>query len=280
MPYRVTINTSAENAGPTIEESLASLQEEGVIPNENAEAEESQGASQGEESGEGGEDRPSWLPEKFKSPEDMAKSYAELEKKMSKGEASEGEPEDNSENTDATSDDPDGGEAREAVEAAGLDFDALRSEFDETQDLSEESRAKLEAAGIPKEYVDNYLAGVKAQTSLYEGSVKQIAGGEEGYSNLLAWGEANLSDEEIETFDAAVNSGNLSVAKTAVEGLQARMKLAQGDAPTRQVEGKSTSGSDVYESYAQMEADMNDPRYETDEAFRKKVYDKLARSNF
>ena len=27
----------------------------------------------------GGEDRPDWLPEKFKSPEDMAKAYSELE---------------------------------------------------------------------------------------------------------------------------------------------------------------------------------------------------------
>jgi hypothetical protein len=28
-------------------------------------------------------DRPDWLPEKFSSPEDLAKSYAELEKKLS-----------------------------------------------------------------------------------------------------------------------------------------------------------------------------------------------------
>ena len=27
-------------------------------------------------------DRPDWLPEKFTSPEDLAKSYAELEKKL------------------------------------------------------------------------------------------------------------------------------------------------------------------------------------------------------
>ena len=31
------------------------------------------------------QDRPEWLPEKFKSAEDMAKSYTELEKKFSSG---------------------------------------------------------------------------------------------------------------------------------------------------------------------------------------------------
>ena len=30
-------------------------------------------------------DRPEWLPEKFKSPEDMANAYSELEKKMGQG---------------------------------------------------------------------------------------------------------------------------------------------------------------------------------------------------
>ena len=31
-------------------------------------------------------DRPEWLPEKFKSPEDMASSYSELESKLGQGE--------------------------------------------------------------------------------------------------------------------------------------------------------------------------------------------------
>lgn len=36
----------------------------------------------GEQPAETQEDRPNWLPEKFKSPEDLAKSYTELEKKL------------------------------------------------------------------------------------------------------------------------------------------------------------------------------------------------------
>ena len=35
------------------------------------------------------DERPEWLPEKFKTPEDMAKSYAALEKKMSGGKDTE-----------------------------------------------------------------------------------------------------------------------------------------------------------------------------------------------
>ena len=45
--------------------------------------------AQEQQQGEVQQDRPEWLPEKFKSPEDLAKSYTELEKKVSGSKAPE-----------------------------------------------------------------------------------------------------------------------------------------------------------------------------------------------
>ena len=73
MVESVVINTSEENAGPTLEEQAAAM---------DATAPESNNSDLPSDS-DGQEDRPDWLPEKFSSPEEMAKSYASLEAKMS-----------------------------------------------------------------------------------------------------------------------------------------------------------------------------------------------------
>lgn len=277
---RVVIDTSDDNQGPSVQESYDNLVKEGIIADD--ENLSSQQAADGGQGGDGVEadgqtdDRPSWLPEKFKSPEDLAKAYSELEKKQSQG-----EPKETDSNDGKTPEGEEGDEeAREVVEKAGLDFDALTQEWTETGNLSDESIQRLVDGGIPRNYVDAYLEGVKAQVALFENSVKDLAGGAEAYDTLLQWGAENLTDAEIDAFDEAVNSGNLQKATIAVKGLSAQMQLAQGVHPQRQVDGKGGgAGTDVYESYAQLEADMNDPRYANDEAFRQKVYAKLNRSN-
>ena len=69
------------------------------------------------------DERPEWLPEKFKTPEDMAKSYAELEKKMSGGKEPEAPA-----TEDTPAEIPTNDDAKEAATNAGLDFDALQTE--------------------------------------------------------------------------------------------------------------------------------------------------------
>ena len=68
--------------------------------------------------------------------------------------------------------------------------------------------------------------------------------------------------------------------RLAVDGLQARYMAATDQEP-RLIGGRSSRGSsnDVFESNAQLVEAMNDPRYSRDSAYRKKVADKLGRSN-
>ena len=269
MTDRAVIDTTNQNQGPSLQESHDALVKEGVIQGETTDQTDD-GVSQGDENGADAQ-RPSWLPEKFKTPEDMARAYAELEKKQSQGKPKD-PPADDKAGDDAAQ------AANDAVESAGLDMGSLQAEYDETGELSEASYEALAKAGIPKEMVDDYIAGLEARAAVYSSTVKSIVGGDEAYEAMIEWAKSNLTDEEIDAYDEAVNSYDTGKAKAAVQGLNARMQLAEGAPPQRQLNGRGTS-SDVYESQAQIEADMNDPRYASDEAFRQKVYAKMARSN-
>src|SRR5690606_27809848 len=83
--------------------------------------------------------RPAWLPEKFSSPEDLAKAYAELESKLGGQKKEE---------TPATP--PTKEEAEKAVSEAGLDMAALSKEYAELGGLSEDTLKALEAKGITR----------------------------------------------------------------------------------------------------------------------------------
>ena len=267
------IDTSTQNTGPTLEESHAALVKEGLI------TEDTDDTPTGDIDGAAAPDaaeRPEWLPAKFKTAEDMAKSYSEMEKRLSGSNDDAAAGADDASNDDGAADE---GTVEEVVTAAGLDFDVLAAEYATDGALSEDAYNSLEAAGIPKSLVDNYVAGLEAQNTIYENSMRSLAGGDDAYASMIEWAGENLSDDDIDAFDDAVNSGNANIASMAIRGLMAQQALDRGSPPVRQVSGKGSSESSVYESQAQVEADMNDPRYQTDEAFRQTVYRKLGRSD-
>lgn len=223
------------------------------------------------------EERPGWLPEKFKSPEDMANAYAELEKKLgSPKEEVTTPPVDKQEEAPTPSED----EAKEAVENAGLNFDELSAKYWEKGALEDSDYETLEKAGIPRNLVDQFAAGQQAVIQLERQEAFNTVGGEENYTNMVKWAADSLSAQEIETYDKAVNGNDKNARLMAIKGLQARYEAKVGREPGRTVGGKTGTGSqEVYESIAQLQADMKDPRYFKDPAFIRKVEAKLARSN-
>lgn len=225
---------------------------------------------------EGGDpvSRPEWLPEKFQSVEDMAKAYAELEAKLG------GKTQDNPQTDPANaSTNQTGQNPEQALSEKGLDLSTFTAEFNAKGELSADSYAKLAAAGFDKGLVDNYINGQKAVAAQYETTVTGEVGGSEKYSEIVTWAKANLTDAEINAYNAAVSSGDLAQAKLAVLGLSAKFSKANGSEP-RLVQGRTTRASeDVFESTAQLTEAMRNPLYRNDPAFRAKVQSKLARSN-
>jgi len=223
--------------------------------------------------------RPEGLPEKFKTVEDMAKSYSALESKLGaedksfENEKTEVEPK--KENLEIEADQK---TAEKAVESAGLNMDQLQSEYDEKGTLDEKSFAALEKAGIPKSYVDAFIQGQEAVATQMQNTIKAEVGGAESYTEIVTWAKDALNPQEIAAFNKTVNSNDLEAVKLAVTGLKARHDAVNGTNP-KLISGKAgTDTGGGYNSWAQVTAAMKDARYESDSAFRAEVQDKISKS--
>lgn len=224
--------------------------------------------------------KPEGLPEKFNSVEELVKSYSELEKKLGEQSQPTKESVDPVSKTEVKEEQPksDLDIATKAVDSAGLNMDSLAEEYAKEGKLADKSYQSLEKAGIPKEYVDRFIAGQQAIADQQSASVKNMVGGAESYDAMSEWASNNLSETEKQAYNTAVNSKDLEAVKLAVVGLKARYAQATGSEP-KLVEGKaSPSGEQGFESWAQVTQAMSDPRYSKDPAYQAEVKNKLANS--
>jgi len=224
--------------------------------------------------------RPEGLPEKFNSVEDMVKSYSELEKKLGEQSQPTKESVDPVSQAETKEEQPksDLDIATKAVDSAGLNMETLSEEFAKDGKLADNSYKSLEKAGIPKEYVDRFIAGQQAIADQQSSTVKNMVGGAEAYDSMSEWASENLSETEKQAYNAAVNSKDLEAVKLAVVGLKARYAQSTGSEP-KLVEGKaSPSGEQGFASWAQVTQAMSDPRYAKDPAYQAEIKNKLANS--
>ncbi len=220
--------------------------------------------------------RPEWLPEKFESAEDMAKSYAELEKRMGKGseEVEEEQPQQEEQTNDDNNDNKEeAGNYNEAVVEASQEF------FSNDGQLSEETYKKLEEVGLPRDLVDSYAAGQQALMQGEEAEIKGVAGGQ--YDQMAEWANEHLPQEEIDAFDEAVTGGTVSQAKLAVQGLYARYQNATGATQPKLVQGAVSGTSTMpFKSMQELARAQSDPRYRSgDKAYHQEIDRRLAVSN-
>ena len=157
--------------------------------------------------------------------------------------------------------------------------------------LTDEMYTDLNKAGFNKTMVDSYLEGVRNQVGMETTQVEEvpalsetevtevhsIAGGKQGYEQLMAWASDNISDADAKNFDEVIETGNKAAVTFAVKALFGQYEDAVGR-DSNLVTGKAAP-ADTYKSMAQVVSDMNDPRYDRDEAYRDDVQAKLQRSN-
>ena len=264
---RVEINP--DNNNKTLEQSQEDLAKQGVNVNEGVVNNngESVNISQPENTTQSTDQqaRPNWLPEKFKSAEDLAKAYSELEKKMSAPQQEEQPVESVEENTEP-----------EEVQQ----LDKYYDEFIENNQLSEKSYEELDSMGLSKDLVDGYIAGQKALADNDVSEVQKVVGGQDNYAQLLDWSAKNLSQAEKDAFNNTIDNGSTEQVKMAVQGLMGRAGMSADNPQQNMFEGSvDNTNTDVFGSVAQVTEAMNDPRYSKDPAYRKEVEDKLARSS-
>ena len=224
--------------------------------------------------------KPEGLPEKFNSVDELVKSYSELEKKLGEQSQPTEKSVDPVSKAETKQEQPksDLDIATKAVDSAGLNMETLSEEFAKDGKLADGSYQSLEKAGIPKEYVDRFIAGQQAIADQQSATVKNLVGGTEAYDSMSDWAGQNLTETEKQAYNTAVNSKDLEAVKLAVVGLKARYAQSTGSEP-QLVEGKaSPSGEQGFASWAQVTQAMSDPRYAKDPAYQAEVKNKLANS--
>ncbi len=209
-------------------------------------------------------ERPEWLPEKFESGEALAKSYTELEKKMSSEQTTEATPQDTKE---------------QAEQATGLSLDKYYQEYADSNELSADSYAELEKSGLNKELVDSYIQGQSALAEKQSTEMFSEVGGKDNYDKMVGWATDNLTETEINAFNKIMESGNQDEMKLAITGMNSRFQATNPSEP-KLVKGEAPKiANDSFKSTYEVAQAINDPRYTHDTAYRKSVEEKLKRSD-
>lgn len=248
---------------------------------------------------------------KFKSIEDLANSYKELEGKL----GSVTEEDQASESTEETTGVPEGYEdfyqedgtvdyasvnenygetLGEIFKEAQIDPYKISAEFHKNEgEIPEEMYQSLLDAGLSKNAVDSYLTGRAAEMGYgedSEGAAEELAaaevqgirdsiGGDEAYGKMVGWALENLSKPEIEAFNDATNTMSGPQLSMMVQGLYTKYQNAMGVEPSLYSGRPASSGSTPYRSTAEVVAAMSDPRWEKDMTYTEQVKARLETSN-
>tara|TARA_B100000287_G_scaffold112938_1_gene105206 strand:+ start:443 stop:1267 length:825 start_codon:yes stop_codon:yes gene_type:complete len=223
---------------------------------------------------------------KYKSTEDLEKAYKELESKLGQPTADEAE---DAEIAEAEAEDkPD---AKSLSENANIITQASEEYYQNGNKLSPETLQKFRGMSS-EDLVNAYLEVTNTgewsatptdiQSDVTEqqiNEVKNSAGGDQQYADMVQWAGKNLDEKSIKAFDHIISTGSVDAIKFAVSGLRTQYLNAVGYDGTM-LQGKAPQNNrDVFRSQAELVAAMSDKRYDNDPAYRQDIIEKLDRSD-
>lgn len=143
----------------------------------------------------------------------------------------------------------------------------------QTGSVSDDDRKLLKGAGFTDEIIASTEAGVRAQGELYRRAISDALGGDAGMQEAVAWGQANLDQATRDRLNAAFQSGNPGLAQAAAQEL---LTLKNGATGVRAMNGNSRAanlptGVKPFGSQDEWIQAINDPRYQSDAAYRAEV---------
>lgn len=148
-------------------------------------------------------------------------------------------------------------------------------------ELSEETQKLIDDNGLGK-HIDMLVAGNKAIQEKNNLEIFTLVGGEKSYTELQEWGRSTMSEEQQKSFNSALFSGDMNLAKLAVQGLQAQYVAANGKAPERVIEsggGINTADKPFGDVNDYIRETMN-RKYKLDPEFKASVEARRGKSGF
>lgn len=214
-------------------------------------------------------DRPAWLPEKFKTPEDFAKSYGELEKKLgSKAADPAAQPSGDTGLTAPPAFSDDDG-VDKILGLAGLKIEDTTAAWVKDGKLSDDQYAKLKAADpkLTKAVVNQVIKGMVAdqqvaqQTEAARAEFQQtalakahaLAGGETQFANLIAF-KNSLPADRVAAFNKQLEGGDTYEGAIALLMREHAVAVGAGKAQPLVAGQPGSSGGAPYASPAEFKA--------------------------
>ena len=226
-------------------------------------------------------DQEQLLAGKYKDAQELEKAYVELQKKL-------GEKEQSTEQ--ATEEQPE--DKPQLSEGASLITSASDEYYANGNKLSDETMAKfssmssqdlikayMEVQKTPEFQQQQQSAPAADITPAQVNQIKNAAGGEQAYANIVNWAKGSLPQDQLNAFNEVENTGSVQAIQLAVSGLKSQYDNANG-VEGRLVTGKAApNNGDVFRSQQELVRAMNDPRYDSDPAYRQDIIEKLDRSD-
>ena len=240
------------------------------------------------------EQEPDLIGGKFRSQEDLLKAYQELERKQGQQPEQTETAEEPAESYSVEQAvEVYGKENVDALQEKGISLNDLMWKADNGEDISDSFDDLAEVFKVPRQVVENYVS--KAQsggdaappelTASDEADLKALVGGDQGFEQMAEWARSNLPEEEINRFDAVVESSNKDAIHMAIQAMQARMNAKDSVVEPKLIGGGKVAEPSRFESQQQVLDAMNKMNdrgqrlYDVDEAYREKVTKLLASSD-
>ena len=223
--------------------------------------------------------KPTWLPDKFENPEDMAEAYAQLEQKLSSRDTQQETETETQQETPTSTSLATADQVQESLSKQGIDFNAYAREYAENGTLSNDSYQELAQNGMSEEVVNTWITGQQALADQIINKSHDAVGGKQEYESLMDWAGKALDEKDIDSFNRAIETPNDDDVIFAIKSLHARRSMEDGQAPTLLQGDTGGTGVASFQSVAQLTKAMNDPRYNSDPAYRDEVTQKLSQSS-
>ena len=211
---------------------------------------------------------------KFKDAEELEKGYIELQKKLGspKEEAKEEATAETKEEVKEEKPEPVDTSFLDNLWDEGVKGEYSKETIDKLQSMKPEDIAQMYLEQRATSSEDTTSTGLSEEDVT---QLKGVVGGEEPYSQMMGWAQDNLSEKEVQMYDAVMDKGDPLAAFFAVQALTYRFNDSRG-VDGEMLQGKAPkSTGDTFKSQAQVVKAMSDSRYDKDPAYRQDIYDKL-----
>lgn len=171
---------------------------------------------------------------------------------------------------------PENATATDHLQRMGLDENELAKQFHDKGHLTPKQYEAFAKNPTPKIFVDDYYKD-KVKIAKYEiaaatADVMKFAGDKKQLQVLLDWATQNMPEDELPAMQARLRHPNTML--DAVKGIWADHQKAVGAGSAQPLitgDGAAPASTGGYTSQAEWLKANNDPRYETDKAYRATV---------